>query len=264
MASPPFLVMLGLTLPDSRILNGTASIGLTLANIAVILPHLRQPILDSMHARECALADEQSTQELKSSPDRSNATQPVDLNVESPSLASVPPCDRKHQSPPLTCSTTVKSVCSAVTKPSESSDVDPEVAPHATLLLSAGKTDDDQVPPKIHRSLDADSTEKHVYSSYLLAREGRGPLHIPLPVPDAAEVAFFDTTDATLSKEGCPVAPRVQRYVPEEHSTIEISGAIARKACIHNVFLLPTLMVSRLLRRVVSLSLPIFRGHQLA
>lgn len=241
MASPPFLVMLGLTLPDSRILNGIASIGLTLANIAVILPHLRQPVLDSMHARECALADEQSTQEQKDSSDRSNATQPVDLNVGSPSLASVSHHDREYQSPSLSCSATVKSIFSAVTKPSESFN---------------------QVPPQIYHSLDADPIEKHVNSSHLLAREGRGPLHIPLPVPDAAEVVFFDTTDATLSnrdqEEGCPVAPCVQQIVPEEHSTMEINGAISGKACIHNEFLLPTLIASRPLSTVVSLSLPIF------
>lgn len=232
-ASPPFLVVLGLTLPDSRILNGIASIGLTLANIAVILPHLRQPILDSMRAHDCAL----DAKQINSS-DRSNASRPVDLKVESPSLTLVSCCDREHQSPPLTCRVTVKSVCSPVTEPSESLDVDSEVAPHGILLLSGGRTDDDQVSPGVYRSLDADSTEEHVDSSHLLAREDGGSLHIPLPVPDAA---FFDTTDVTLSNrdlgEECPAAPCAQHPVLEEHSTIEINGPTVGKACTHDIYI---------------------------
>lgn len=255
MASPPSLVMLGLTLPDSRILNGIASIGLTLANIADILPHLRQRILDNIHAHECALADEQSAQEQISSSDGSNSTPPIDLNVESPSHPPVSPCDREHQTPPLACSTTVRSACSAATEPLECLDVDSDIAPQTILLLPAGKTN--EIPPQIHRSPDVDSDEKHVISSHPLARGGRGPLHTPLPVPDAAEVTFFDTTDANLSnrdlREQCSVAPCEQHTAAEEHSTIEIHGPITGKACIHNVFPLPTLMVGTVLSRAVHL-----------
>ena len=230
MASPPYLVMLGLTLPDSRILSGIASIGLTLANIANILPHLRQPILDGMHASVDELTREPSTQDQT---ELSSAAQPVDLKVESPALASASPSDSEHQSAPLTCSATVKSVCSAVTEPLKYLDVDPEVAPHAVLLLPAGKTDDDQT----HRSPDVDSTEKLLSSNHLLTRKGRSALHIPLPVPDAVEVAFFDTTDTSLSNPDLDLGEASvaceQHTVPEEDSTIKDDGPIVVKACIH-------------------------------
>ncbi|KAF8552524.1 hypothetical protein OG21DRAFT_114399 [Imleria badia] len=237
MASPPLLVMLGLTLPDSRILSGIASIGLTLANIAIILPHLRQPILDSMHALEGALAHEKSTQEqiITLSPDKFEATQPVDLPAESPVLAPVPPCDKEHQSPSLACSATVKSACSADAEPPGCPNVESEVAPQTKLLPPAAKTDDDQVPSQIQHSLDAESSERRVSSSlsHLFLREGRSPLYIPLPVPDAMEVAFFDTEDATLSDsdlgEECSVAAYVQDNVPREHSTTEECGRISGK-----------------------------------
>ena len=236
MASPPFLVMLGLTLPDSRILSGIASIGLTLANIAIILPHLRQPVLDSMRAREGALAHKQTAEnQTNVAPDVPNATPPVDLTVGNPVLTPVSPCEREHQNPPLPCSATVKSVCSAAIGPLECLNVDSEVAPHTTLLPPAGKTNDGQTPPEIYHSLDADSSGRRVSASHLFSREGRDALYIPLPVPDAAEVAFFDTEDVTLSNhdlgEECPVAACEQRTVPEEHSTIEDSGPIS-EACI--------------------------------
>ncbi|KAH0827616.1 hypothetical protein J3R83DRAFT_4342 [Lanmaoa asiatica] len=230
MASPPSLVTLGLTLPDSRILCGIAGIGLTLVNIAIILPHLRQSILDSIHAPESAPAHEQSTQEQIDLSDGSNATQLVDLNVKSLTVASVSPCDRQHQSPPLTCSATVKSVCSVVTEPFGCLGVDSQVALHPILLPPAGKTDNDQILPQTYRSPDVDSSEEHVSSSRLLAQEGRGALHIPLPVPDSAEVAFFDTTDTNLSSrdlgEEYSVAVCEKYSVPEEHSTIELDGPI--------------------------------------
>jgi hypothetical protein len=259
MASPPFLVMLGLTLPDSRILRGVASIGLTLANIAIILPYLRQRILDSMHAREGALVHEQTAKEQTNlASDAPNATQPVDLHVGNSVLTPVSaPCEKEHQSPALPCSATVKSVCSAVMEPFGCLNVDPEVTPHTTLLPPVGKTDDGQIPPKIPPSLDADSSEMHVSASHLFAREGRDALYIPLPVPDTAEVAFFDSEDATL--------PNGDRHtVPEEHSTIEDNGLLSVKACIHGVYLLLTLTPSRVSSGIVGLSLPIPQAHKCA
>lgn len=260
MASPPFLVMLGLTLPDSRILSGIASIGLTLANIAIILPHLRQPILDSMRACEGALAHEQTAKEQTDlASDVPNATQPIDLNVGNSVLTPVSPCESEDQSLPLPCSGTVKSVCSAVIEPLECLNVDSEVAPHTTLLPPTGKTYDGQIPPKIPPSLDADSSERGVSASRLFAQEGRDVLHIPLPVPDAAEVAFFDTEDAAVSNgdlgEECPVAVCEQHTVPEEHSTIEDNGPLSVQACIHSAYLLLTLTRSRVSSRMVGLSL---------
>lgn len=237
MASPPFLVMLGLTLPDSRILDGVASIGLTLANIAIILPYLRQPILDSMHAREGVLAQQNSQEQINLAPDPPNATEPVDLNVENPVLTSVSPCEKEHQSPPLTCGATVRPVCSVITEPLVCSNVDSEVTPHTTLLPPAGKIDDDQVPPQIYHSPDAGSGERHISSGNLFAREGRDALYIPLPVPDAVEVAFFDTEVAALSNsdlgEEYPAAACEQHSAPGEHSTTEDSRPIAGKVSIH-------------------------------
>ncbi|KAF8135579.1 hypothetical protein EV363DRAFT_1396059 [Boletus edulis] len=222
-ASPPLLVMLGLTLPDSRILSGIASIGLTLANIAIILPHLRQPILDSIHPHE------QSTKEQTNlSPDRSNATQPVDLDAERSVLAPVFPSEREHQSPPLTCSATLKSVRSADTELLGYPNVEPEAAPQTMLLPPAEKTVDSQTSPQISHSPDADSSDRHVRSNHLFTREGRGALYTPLPVPDAEEIAFFDTENATLSNndpgEECSAAACEWHTVPGGHPTIEYCG----------------------------------------
>ncbi|KAF8441365.1 hypothetical protein L210DRAFT_2069171 [Boletus edulis BED1] len=222
-ASPPLLVMLGLTLPDSRILSGIASIGLTLANIAIILPHLRQPILDSIHPHE------QSTKEQTNlSPDRSNATQPVELDAERLVLAPVLPSEREHQSPPLTCSATLKSVRSADTELLGYPNVEPEAAPQTMLLPPAEKTDDNQTSPHTSHSPDADSSDRHVSSNHLFTREGRSALYTPLPVPDAEEIAFFDTENATLSNndpgEECSAAACEWHTVPGGHPTIEYCG----------------------------------------
>lgn len=190
MASPPSLVMFGLALPDSRILSGIASIGLTLANIAIILPHLRQPLLDSIR----------------------NAQSPV------PTLASS--TDRECESLPLDSSTTLEPT---IAEPLECLDIDSKVASesYTTLVLSDDTTDDDQAPPQVHSFPDTDSHENLVGSNFPLAREGRSALHIPLPVPDEAEVAFFDSTELSLSspdlQEKCTVAACGQL----EESTID-------------------------------------------
>ncbi|KAG9316473.1 hypothetical protein JVU11DRAFT_2509 [Chiua virens] len=220
-ASPPSLVALGLTLPDSRMLSGIASIGLTLINIAIILPHLRQPILDSVHAAsESAPAREQSIQEqVESSLEALNATQSVSLNVECLVLASILQDDAERQSPPLPCSATVKSACSAATGPPEALDVDIDAGPPATLLPTAN--DDDLTS----RSPDTGFSPRPSSLSFLLARGGRDALHIPLPVPDDLEVAFFDATDAASYDDGlgeaCPVVDCNQDIAPAEPSTTE-------------------------------------------
>lgn len=259
-ASPPLLVTLGLTLPDSRMLNGIASTGLTLANIAIILPHLRQPVLDSIHPLEDVLVYEQSTKKQTiAPPDRFNAAQPVDLVAGSPVLASVPPSKEEHKSPPLACSATVKSVYTADTEPLGCTNVEFDVAPHTILLRLTTKTNDDHMPPHVLPSLDADTSEMRVSPSHLFAREGRGALYIPLPVPDAEEVAFFDTEeDNTLSNsdpdERCSAAAWEQHADFEEHSIVEDDGLTFEEVCIHNVSLLPMLMVDRVLTRIVNLS----------
>jgi hypothetical protein len=60
-ASSPALVAQGLTLPDSRILNGTAAIGLTLAGIASVAPHLRRSMLDNIRSGSGNLAQKDGT-----------------------------------------------------------------------------------------------------------------------------------------------------------------------------------------------------------
>ncbi|KIJ06357.1 hypothetical protein PAXINDRAFT_20449 [Paxillus involutus ATCC 200175] len=60
-ASSPALVAQGLTLPDSRILNGTAGIGLTLAGIASVAPHLRRSMLDNIRSGSGNLAQKDGT-----------------------------------------------------------------------------------------------------------------------------------------------------------------------------------------------------------
>lgn len=266
-ASPPLLVMLGLTLPDSRILSGIASIGLTLANIAIILPHLRQPILDSMHVVEGALTHEQSFQEqINLSPDKFNAAQSVDLPAEGPVLASASPFEKEHESPTLTRSATVKSMCSADTAPLGCPNVKCEVAPQTELLSPAEETGD-PTPLQIYPYLGADSSEGHVSFSHLFARKSRSPLYILLPVPDAEEVAFFDTEDATSSNsdlgEEFPVSVYKQHTAPEE-DIVQDHGLISEKACIHSVLLLPRLTASRALNRMVNLLPPILRAHKKA
>lgn len=264
MASPPLLVMLGLTLPDSRILSGIASIGLTLANIAIILPHLRQPILDSMQALEGTPAHKQGTLEQIIAPSPDSATQPVDLLAESPVLVSILPCKSEHQNPPLACSATVNSVCSTDMEPPRCTNIESEVTPLTKLLPRAAKTDDDEIPPQIYPSLDADSSERCAGFSRLFAREGRGPLYIPLPVPDAMEVAFFDAEEVALSNsdlsEGSSVAACEKYTILKEHSATEDYGPASGKACIHDI--LSMLVLNRALSRRVSLSLSTFQPHK--
>lgn len=239
MASPPSLVMLGLTLPDSRILVGIAGIGLTLTNIAIILPYLRQPIPDSIRVGEGAPAHEQSTQEETGlSSHAADVTQPVDLKMESPALAPASPYDEEHQNTSLPCSASAESVRSVVPEPLECLGAGSEVAPQAVLLLGpVGKTED--ITSEIHRSPDVDSSEKLVGFNRLLMREGRSPLQIPLPVPNATEVAFFDCTGTSSSIRdldlGEESAACEQHTDPEEDYTIQDDGLIAIKVriCTH-------------------------------
>ena len=231
MASPPSLVMLGLTLPDSRILVGIAGIGLTLTNIAIILPYLRQPIPDSIRVGEGAPAHEQSTQEETGlSSHAADVTQPVDLKMESPALAPASPYDEEHQNTSLPCSASAESVRSVVPEPLECLGAGSEVAP-------VRKTED--ITSEIHRSLDVDSSEKLVGFNRLLMREGRSPLQIPLPVPNATEVAFFDCTGTSSSIRdldlGEESAACEQHTDPEEDYTIQDDGLIAIKVriCTH-------------------------------
>lgn len=216
-ASPPFLVMLGLTLPDSRILNGIAGIGLTLANIANILPRLRQPML---HASEGALTHERNVPERTVLfVDESNATQSVDIKLDSPALALASPCDREYQCD----SATVKFVRSEVTEHLECLAVDSKTV----VLLPAWKVDDDQIPPQVHCSPDVD---KVISPNNPLMREGQRTLRIPLPAPNA-EVSFFNTTDASLSDRDLDLTAREQHTgLEEDDSASEEEEQIATKA----------------------------------
>ncbi|KAF9240393.1 hypothetical protein BU15DRAFT_61413 [Melanogaster broomeanus] len=56
LASPATLVAQGLTLPDSRILNGIAGIGLTLTDIASIASYLRQSMVNNIRSSDGNLA----------------------------------------------------------------------------------------------------------------------------------------------------------------------------------------------------------------
>ena len=218
-ASPPYLVMLGLVLPDSRMLSGIASIGLTLANIAIILPYLRQPLLDSMHASEGAPAHVGGTQDqLELSSDKSPATQPAEPSVETLIPTSASP--RDNPSAPLVCTAPAKPVRSPVTEPLECLDVNTEVAPLSILPPSSGKTEDDQ-PPQSDRPL--------TNSNPLLTRDGRSALCIPLPVPDAAEIAFFDSAETMSFNLDLDLeeASAEQDALLEEDSSMEDDGLIA-------------------------------------